>query len=146
MISDRNPEEVKKDIAKLKNIIRRLKPIFEEMDADDPFIDIGYEEVQTLGNKLEQLLLEYQSCLEEFAQGNVYLRIEEQEYSANPGQRARGESAPAYRTDINEDELYKLWNLKYSLNEIARRIGCSPDTVKRRIYKIEHSKKRGEKI
>lgn len=40
---------------------------------------------------------------------------------------------PAYKKSIDVEKIYKLHHQGLSLRAIAREVGCSPDTVKRRL-------------
>lgn len=56
---------------------------------------------------------------------------------ASPSLVVKGEHAPAYRKDIDTEEIYKLYQQGISIRGIGRQMGCSADTVKRRIEKKE---------
>ena len=137
MDRDINSAMIEKAIDKMNKVVRQLNTVFQAVEKDDPFIEIEYEEVLQFKEELLRLLKDYKYMMHEYEEGNIGFVFDGETVQANPS---------AYRKSIDEALLYKFWLNGVSLREIARRVGCSPDTVKRRISKIEHRIERGGKI
>lgn len=63
---------------------------------------------------------------------------------ASPSLVVKGEHAPAYRKDIDTEGIYKLYKQGISIRGIGRQMGCSPDTVKRRLERKQHKQNSGD--
>lgn len=146
MDRDINSAMIEKAIDKMNKVVRQLNTVFQAVEKDDPFIEIEYEEVLQFKEELLRLLKDYKYMMHEYEEGNIGFVFDGETVQANPSAYRSGENAPAYKKSIDEALLYKFWLNGVSLREIARRVGCSPDTVKRRISKIEHRIERGGKI
>ena len=70
--------------------------------------------------------------------GELLLKLGDTPIPANIGDAGIEEHAPAYKHNIDNGEIYRLWKKGTSIRKIAKQVGCSPDTVKRRIYSMEH--------
>jgi len=88
------------------------------------------------------MLQEYEELCNSFADGDILINTETHKIQANPAAFRSGESAPAFKKDIDEEKIYQLHKSGLSLNKIAKLVGCSPDTVKRRIYKKQQEEKK----
>ena len=51
---------------------------------------------------------------------------------------------PAYKENIDVEEIYRLHQQGLSLRAIAKQVGCSPDTVKRRLEKKQRELSNGD--
>lgn len=148
MLIERKPMEVTKSIEKLEYITRQLKMVFkpleeaEEKGDYDPFIEISYNDVVELKDSLVSMLREYEDLINSFVAGDILFNVESHKIQANPAALRSGENAPAYKKDIDEKKIYQLHKSGFSLNRIAKLVGCSPDTVKRRIYKMQQEEKK----
>lgn len=58
-------------------------------------------------------------------------RIQEQKISISPSKH--GYCAPAYRRDLDVENMCQLKKKGYSYRRIARELGCSPNTVRSRL-------------
>lgn len=150
MKEENNTVKVDKTIEKLNTIVVELGEVFRAIDEDEdnphPFVTVEYEDMKELRDELIPLLKDYKHWLQEYEDGNMQLNIDGEAVQLNQPVYGRGENAPAYKKSIDEKMIYKLWCKNISINEIARRVGCSADTVKRRMKKIQLRIERGEKI
>lgn len=148
MKEENNTVKVEKAIEKLNTIVRQLKIVFDDAIKNDydPFVEVSYEEVEELRDEIMPMLKDYKHWLQEYEEGNIQLNLDGEAIQLNQPVYGRGENAPAYKKSIDEKLIYKLWCRNISINEIARRAGCSADTVKRRMKKIQLRIERGEKI
>lgn len=133
MKEEKSTVKVDKAIEKLNTIVIELGEVFRTVNEDEdnfnPFIAITYEDVKELKDEIVPMLNDYRHWLQEYEDGNIQL---------NKSVYMKGENAPAYKKTIDEELIYKLWKMRKSIREIARQVGCSPDTVKRRIAKMQH--------
>lgn len=139
----RSPRDIERAIKKLDAVVGKLKAVFEEVEQGgfNPFIEITYAEVKALKEELTAMLQEYQFYMSEFEDGNLFINLDGRAIQGNPSSRWSGESAPAYKPDLDGGAMYQMWKEGLSLNKIARHFRCSPDTVKRRISKIQQREK-----
>ncbi len=148
MLVNRKPMEVAKSIKQLDNITEQLKLVFATLEKAkkkgyyDPFIEIDYDAVVKLKKTIVDMLQEYEELCNSFADGDILINTETHKIQANSAAFRSGENAPAFRKDIDEEKIYQLHKLGVSLNKIAKLVGCSPDTVKRRIYKKQQEEKK----
>lgn len=147
MEKEYSPMGIQSAIDHLEYVVKKLRYVFQLKEVEeDPFVEIGYMEIIELKDQLKDLLEEFQSSQQMFEDGELCFNFNNQPVQANPSLGRMGKNAPAYRKDLDEEKMYQLWQNNMSLNEIARRMKCSPDTVKRRLLKIELAKKRGERF
>ena len=52
-------------------------------------------------------------------------------------QKEKKNRPPAYRDDINLDDLVSLYKKQYSMNKIGKILNCNPKTVKSRLIQLE---------
>lgn len=136
-LGDISPAEVIKCVYKLDRIVRNLKKVFESLEFD-PFIEVEYKDVVDLHNKIKPMLNEYYGYMVMMRKGELLLKLGDTPIPANIGDAGIEEHAPAYKHNIDNGEIYRLWKKGTSIRKIAKQVGCSPDTVKRRIYSMEH--------
>lgn len=152
MNKELNPMEVAKSMEKFEHMIRELKYTFEAIDIAEkegisyPFATVTYAEVVELSEELITHLREHEQFLNDMRNGFIMLNTGEEAITMKSSNSLTGENAPAYKRNIDEKLMYQLFKERVSINEIARRVGCSPDTVKRRIYKMKQDEKGGRKI
>lgn len=132
-------KEIERCIKKLNTAVEKLKAVFEYVDRGeaDPFIDITYEDVKALREELELRLQKYQYFMNEFESNNIFIYGDNEPFLWSPTNINRGRYAPAYKADLDENKMYQMWKDGTSLKEISRQFLCSPDTVKRRILKLQ---------
>ena len=132
------------DMMEVQKVIGRLKILNALKDCwkDDPFVPSG-DEITELQESVTAMLNSYMDFLKEYHAGNLLLKVDDTVGPANLASGSRGKNAPAYRADINNDLIYKLWSEGVSLNKIAEQAHCSPDTVKRRLVEMRHSMREG---
>lgn len=102
---------------------------------------VGYVRISTKEQNTARQ--EYQFYMSEFEDGNLFINIDGRAIQGNPSSRWSGENAPAYKPNLNGAVMYQMWKEGLSLNKIARHFQCSPDTVKRRISKMQQREKEG---
>lgn len=144
-----NPMEVEKSIKELKYAVENLEYVFEMMDKAEeaglysPLVTVTYGDIVELSDKLTALLKEYEQFLNDLQDGRIMYDSGNGIIPYRQSKSLIGKNAPAYKHNINERLMYQLYKDNISINEIARRVGCSPDTVKRRIYKMKQNEKEG---
>lgn len=138
MGEERSPREIAETIERLDTIVSKLRFVFEAAEREfDPFIEITYQEVKALKAELTVMLREYQYYMKAFENGELFINIDGRAVQGNPAYYRSGKGAPAYKHNLDGAAMYQMRKEGISLDEIARRFGCSPDTVKRRILEIE---------
>lgn len=148
MKDGRKPAEVEKVIEALKEQAKGLEYVFETAEKAEklgyfnPFMNLTYAEVLELKDRMVVLLEEYEELLKDFEDGFILLDTGDRTVQANPSSLRSGVNAPAYKANLDGAKMYQLLKSGLSLNKIAKRFNCSPDTVKRRIYKIQQDEKK----
>lgn len=145
VLMERKPQEIQKSVKELEFIIKQLKPVFsvwENSGSYDPFVEVSYQDVVELKDKLVTVLEEYEEMLNLYADGDILFNVGDHAVQANPSSLRSGENAPAYKANLDGTKMYQLLKSGLSLNKIAKLFNCSPDTVKRRIYKIQQDEKK----
>ena len=130
-----NIYEVQKVIKKL-SVLDSLK----RYCNDDPFAP-SVKELTQLQADVTAMLKSYMDFLREWDAGDLVMKVNDTVTISNPDSNRMGKNAPAYKDDIDEQLIYQLWNKGMSLRKIAEQANCSPDTVKRRLVKMEHGLK-----
>ena len=131
--------QIQSDIESLERMVKQLKTVFElEQVQDDPFVEIEYKDVVALYNKIKSMLDDYYRYTILFRRGCLLFKSDNIVIPANTWDAGIEEHAPAYKHNIDNGEIYRLWKKGTSIRKIAKQVGCSPDTVKRRIYSMEH--------
>ncbi len=129
---------------KLKRMVSKLCSVFEYVDEDYLYIfDVTYEDMKKLEEELLTILKDYKNWLQQYEDGNILLNSGGKISSTKP---ANGKNAPAYKKEIDEALIKKLNKNGMSLREIARRVKCSPSTVKSRLWSMEHRPESGGKF
>ena len=131
-----NIYEVQKVIKKL-SVLDSLK----RYCNDDPFAPSAKELTQ-LQADVTAMLKNYMDFLREWDAGDLVMKVDDAVIISNPDSSKKGKNAPAYKADIDEQMIYQLWNRNVSIRKIAEQVNCSPDTVKRRLVKMQHGLKR----
>lgn len=131
----RDIEEIKKVIEQLK-ILDDLKPYCK----DDPFAP-WESEVTRLQTDVTGMLNSYIELLRDLDAGN--LRFDTDGKNITQEHTCGGKNAPARKNNIDAIQIYKLYLDGVSIRKIAKQMGCSPDTVKRRIVEVEQEMKDG---
>lgn len=131
--------EKKMNIQEVEKVIKRLSVLkeFKAYCEEDPFLPSPGELLQ-LQEDISEMLHSYMDFLREWDAGNLVLGQDDAHKIKNPESQRMGKNAPAYKDSIDEKLIYSLWKDGVPINEIARRVKCSPHTVKRRILNLLH--------
>lgn len=152
MVNEWKPMKVEEVRKKLQSIVTNLKYAFDVIDEAEKkgipavLVTTTYNDILKLQGELVPILEAYEDFLNMFANGEIMYNTGSGFIPWTQSESLTGKNAPAYKHNINEKLMYQLYKENVSINEIARRVGCSADTVKRRIYKIKQSEKKDRKI
>lgn len=131
--------QIESGIEALERMVKQLKTVFELKEVqDDPFVEIEYKDVVDLYNKIKAMLDDYYRYTILSRGGHLLFKDDDYVIPANMWDAGIEEHAPAYKHDVDNRMIYKLWKKGLSIREIAKQAGCSADTVKRRIFSMQH--------
>ena len=124
------------EVQKVKESLSMLDE-FKGSCHEEPFYPT-VKDLAQLQNDVAAILDRYMDFLREWGEGNILFTHDDASRIPNAASMGKGKNAPAYKDNIDEEYIYRLWKENRPIREIARIVGCAPDTVKRRILKLEH--------
>ncbi len=131
-------DETDKHIEKAKRAIQQLEKLEKEIISYNKLNDVLFamdeNTVAELRKNITGMLRHYIELLQH--QGNCGTTQQQKVTTMLPAEKT-GEAGrkypPAYKENIDVEAIYRLYQQGMSMRAIAKQVGCSPDTVKRRL-------------
>ena len=131
-------DEMEQHIEEAKRAIQQLEKLEKEIISYNKLNDVLFtmdeKTVAELRKNITGMLRHYIELLQH--QGNCGTTQPQKVTTMLPAEKA-GEAGrkypPAYKENIDVEEIYRLYQQGMSMRAIAKQVGCSPDTVKRRL-------------
>lgn len=129
--TDKHIEEAKRAIQQLEKL---EKEIISYNKLNDVLFTMDEKTVAELRKNITDMLRHYIELLQHNGScGTTQPQKAATMLSAEKAGKMELKYPPAYKVNIDVEEIYRLHQQGLSLRAIAKQVGCSPDTVKRRL-------------